>query len=419
MSAAMLRGRANGSVSAAAVQRCASAAVLATLRLAETRRFAHVHTAPVHCLALEKTAGRLLLSAGADTSIQMYDLDGAQETGPHSTRQIAPVHRVAAGAGHTRLVSSAEWYCVDAGMFSTGSFDGTVRVWDAGAMVEACRFDMEARVYSQHMSATGIHTLIAVADESAHIRLCDLTAGSFAQSIFADEGGNTAVAWSPTSPFLLATGGRSGSVRLWDIRRPDTQLHSLKSNITGPRRAASSTAVGGMLFTGDGSCVLSVGQDRRMRVWSVDNVDYAPWAEEVSTPHCHHHYAADTRGDRATHSATPAAALAAAAAAPPLLGPVNMAVTSATDATTLGSDVLFVPNGDTTVAAVDAASGRRLALLDGHFGPTTCAVWRASSLELFTSGADADILVWRPPALEQLSEAQQALQTDCWSDDCE
>ncbi|KAJ1818891.1 hypothetical protein LPJ56_003754, partial [Coemansia sp. RSA 2599] len=225
---ALLRGRASGGVSARTVQPAVSASVLRSLALSETKRVARVHSLPVHSLAIDRAFSRFMLSAGADTSIQLYDLDSVDAT--HTcARQIAPKQQVPSGAGHTRLVTSVEWYFGDCGMFSTGSFDNTLRIWDASEMTEACRFDLEARVNRHRMSTAGAHMLIAVADESEHVRLCDLASGAFAQALPVLAQGTSALAWSPTEPYVLATGGNDGSLKLWDIRQASSQLLLLSS----------------------------------------------------------------------------------------------------------------------------------------------------------------------------------------------
>ncbi|KAJ2635045.1 DNA excision repair protein ERCC-8 [Coemansia sp. RSA 1286] len=385
----LLRGRANGGVSIRAMQPAVSARVLRTLALSETKRMARVHTQPVHSLAIDRARGRFMLSAGADTSVQLYDLDSAETTAT-CARQIARKQQVPPGAGHTRLVTSVEWYFADSGMFSTGSFDNTLRVWDAGEMTEACRFDLGARVNRHQMSTTGAHMLIAVADESEHVRLCDLASGAFAQSLPVHGQGTSAVAWSPTEPYVLATGANNGSVKLWDIRRTDSQRQHLP--------APSDSKVGDLFFARDGihlvSIGLGVGVGRRLRKWSVLGPSQGALVFDLP-------------------ASAPAGAVASAASARSL----QAACTSASDGLTAGCEAVFVPNGDTAVAAMDVGDGTQLALLDGHLSQATCAAWRPGHLELFTGGADGNILVWCPPARETLSEAQAQARTDTWSDD--
>ncbi|KAJ2330609.1 hypothetical protein GGH91_006623, partial [Coemansia sp. RSA 2671] len=201
--------------------------VLSTMALAETKRMARAHSAAVHSLAIDNVEHRYMLSAGADISIQLYDLNSFEQT-PTCARQVAPTSQIAANAAstHTSLISSIAWYPLDKGMFTTSSFDHTLRVWDAQSMAEACQFDLDSRVLSHCMSVTGEHALIAATNESAYIRLCDLRSGSSAQTLLAHYSGSMAAAWSPKQPFVLASGGIDGALCMWDIRRADSQLCS-------------------------------------------------------------------------------------------------------------------------------------------------------------------------------------------------
>ncbi|KAJ1647748.1 DNA excision repair protein ERCC-8 [Coemansia erecta] len=401
----LVRGRANGDVLIRAMQPTVSARVLRSLALSETTRMARVHTLPVHSLAIDRALNRFMLSAGADTSIQLYDLD-CSETAVACAKQIAPKQQVPSGAGHTRLVTSIEWYFADCGMFSTGSFDNTLRVWDASNMTEACRFDLEARVNRHQMSTTGAHMLIAVADESEHVRLCDLASGAFAQSLPVHGQGTNAVAWSPTEPYVLATGGNDGSLKLWDIRQADSQLQHFSApsgpnaRNQSPVRSGTQHAgsldkkVGDMFFVKDGAHLVSIGIDHRLQKWLIAGSQSALLFDlQISV--------------------SSSSSMVNAGSAKSL----QATYTSASDELTAGSEVAFIPNGDTTVAVIDIANGTQMALLDGHLSQTLCAAWRPGHLELFTGGADGNILKWCPPAREMLSEAQKRAQKDTWSED--
>ncbi|KAJ2047945.1 hypothetical protein H4S04_004132 [Coemansia sp. S16] len=391
----LVRSRAIGAASASASHRAASEMVLSTMALSETKRMARAHSAAVHSLSIDNIEHRYMLSTGADISIQLYDLNNFEETATCS-QQVVPTSQIAASAAstHTRLISGIAWYPVDNGMFTTSSFDHTVRVWDAESMTEACQFDLESRVFSHSMSYTGAHALIAAADESAYIRLCDLRTGSSAQSLLAHHSGCLAVAWSPEQPYTLASGGIDGTLRLWDIRRADSQLcsfgHSSDSE-TNPSDSSNS-AIGGsvssVLFTGDGSRVISMGSSGKVSVWSIASPD-SPLVEcQLSV---------------SKHSNA-------------LSGSTQMALTTATTRRIADYEMLFCPSGGNNIAAIDIANGKHVASLDSHFAPVLCAAWRPEHLELYSSGADGNVLIWCPPVAEELSEEQRQIRQDTWSD---
>ncbi|KAJ2325302.1 hypothetical protein GGI00_005078, partial [Coemansia sp. RSA 2681] len=124
----LMRGRATGSISGSVSRRVASAKVLSTMALSETKRIARAHSAAIHGLSIDNIEHRHLLSAGADMSIQLYDLDSFEQTTTCS-HQVASASQIA--SAHTRLISCIEWYPLDSGMFTTSSFDCSLRVWDA------------------------------------------------------------------------------------------------------------------------------------------------------------------------------------------------------------------------------------------------------------------------------------------------
>ncbi|KAJ2715129.1 hypothetical protein H4R19_001371 [Coemansia spiralis] len=384
----IVRARADGSAPGASARRMLAANAFGALALAESKRLARAHTAAVHSLAIDAAHERYLLSAGADTSIQLYDLDaGSNNSGASSgVRQIEPTQSIPAGAGHSRIVSSVAWYPVDSGLFATASFDGTLCIWDAATMTEACRFDLECRVYCQAMSPTGAHALVAAASEAAHIRLGDLRTGAFAQTLPIRQPGGTAVAWSPVSPHILASGSAGGGLRLWDIRQAGGHLHDFGS---GDGADAHPGGVCGLLFAADGRRLVSSGTDAGVRVWDIDEPQ-SPLADIPS----------GCESDSRRYGALRRCELAIATA------PGDAA----------SSSIVFCPNGDNTVAAIDIAGGRRLPALDGHFAPTLCAAWRPGHAELYTGGADSNVLVWCAPARAAPSEDVAGLRADTWSE---
>ncbi|KAJ1732060.1 hypothetical protein LPJ61_002229 [Coemansia biformis] len=389
--ARIVRGRARGTTTAAATRRLLAARTYGALALAESKRLARAHTAAVHSLSIDAAQGRYLLSAGADTSIQLYDLDACGPAGP-GARQIEAVRCVPPGAGHGRFISSVAWYPVDSGMFSTSSFDGTLRIWDASTVAEACQFDLECRIYCQAMSPTGAHALVAAVSESAYIRLGDLRTGAFAQSLLAHQSGGTAVAWSPVAPYVLATGGTDGSLRLWDIRQAGSHLHDF-----GGSTVAHAGGVAGLLFAADGQRLVSSGARADVRVWHIDS----PQSPQFDLP-------SDTPSEDGGGGGRTSARYGAA-------GRCELALTTASGGAA-GADILFCPNGDTTVSVIDIANGRRLAPLDGHFATTLCAAWRPGRAELYTGGADSNILVWCAPERAAPDEDLAELQADAWSE---
>ncbi|KAJ2514172.1 hypothetical protein GGI11_004173 [Coemansia sp. RSA 2049] len=413
----IVRSRERGAISATDLSQEVSIRVLKTLALAETKRVARIHTAPLQSLAIDAVQQRYLLSAGLDTSIQLLDLE-ISEISADGLQQIPSLSHVASGSGHTRLVSTVEWYPVDSGMFSTSSFDHTLRVWDTATMTEACKFDLESRIYCHRMSPTGAHALIAAANESAYVRLCDLRTASAAQQIFAHQNGGTVVAWSPHQPYMLATGGADGALKLWDIRQSSAclavctrpLLPSLEArNETESMAAAHVGPVKSILFSRNTGLIASSGSDKCARIWQIDAAGLSPALLSE--------FPVGAKSQTDSNSDTSMSAINVIRGAGDGIGTtVEPSLTSSDDGT-IKSEIMFYPNSDGTISGIELMTGECVVVLEGHLAPASCLAWRAGHMELYSGGADNNILIWHPPAAENMSDKQAAARMDSWSDD--
>jgi len=152
-------------------------------------------------------------------------------------------------------------------------------------------FSFDAKIYSHCASPVPVHTLIACIFHSLNclisggaelpsIRLVDLRTGGVTQTLTGHSFGFViAVQWSPTQPYLLASGGHDGTVRLWDVRRGKSCLASLDQHNTAsrgtggwlnPTNKAHTGLVNGLEFTADGLHLVSVGHDEEIRVWDME-----------------------------------------------------------------------------------------------------------------------------------------------------
>uniref|UniRef100_A0A8C0XCE2 ERCC excision repair 8, CSA ubiquitin ligase complex subunit n=1 Tax=Castor canadensis TaxID=51338 RepID=A0A8C0XCE2_CASCN len=63
---------------------------------------------------------------------------------------------------HKYSVETVQWYPHDTGMFTSSSFDKTLKVWDTNTLQTADVFTFEETVYSHHMSPVSTkHCLVA------------------------------------------------------------------------------------------------------------------------------------------------------------------------------------------------------------------------------------------------------------------
>jgi len=240
---------------------------------------------------------------------------------------------------------------------------------------------MPGTVYSIAMSPIATtHALLAVASSDQQVRLCDLSTGSSTHTLFGHREGVLATKWSPYNEFLLATGSLDSTIRLWDIRKSHSCLISLDSHQTrslthneskirnqnapsslGGKKSATATAHDGIVtsleFTPDGLFLLSSGTDNRLRLWNT-------------------HTGVNTL---VTYS-----------------GIKNNWKKGTQISVSSNGMIVFHPN-ERVILAFDIFSGELLYTLNAHYAPICCCRFNPVIEELYSSGHDAQILVWSPP----------------------
>ena len=209
----------------------------------------------VSSMAIDEVEDRYLLCGFADGSLAIVDVEERPGAQPSKFEAVIRIDRaqVPHARGHSFGISGVAWYPKDTGarallaalaparrsglcaalpdypcaaypgLFVTGSFDKTVKVWDANSEQEALKFDVGDHVYGlavQSMAQT--HSLLAVACGDQRVALLDMASGGRKHTLLGHRGPVHAVCWSTSDEFVLATGGTDGTLRLWDIRRSQT-----------------------------------------------------------------------------------------------------------------------------------------------------------------------------------------------------
>lgn len=240
--------------------------------------------AAVNSLALETIDHRYMFSGCADSSLKLWDLKPDEDEDPDEYKTIAQIPRKSA---HQFGVSAVKWWPFDTGLFTTASFDHTVKIWDTNNLEVAHTFDLTSRVYSIAISASqqnehSAQATIAVASDQPFIRLLDLRAGSSAHTLPGHKGKTLAVDWHPNRPYLLALGGYDGEAKVWDIRRSDSCLCRLDLTKTNERDLqtdwlnlkseavkAHAGPVNAVLWDEMGTTLYTAGNDDKVRVWDM------------------------------------------------------------------------------------------------------------------------------------------------------
>jgi WD40 repeat protein len=238
----------------------------------------HLHrrraAGPVTALDVSAEDGRFLVAGRKDGSIALFDLSqwGGQVGADGRSTLHAPVAQAlrappissndqAGGGeggdshrppqGHRGEVTSARWYPADSGAFLTSSSDGNLLVWDSHEMEPVIcytpfrRYDSAARhrhssppttrgslltsaaaptgqvlgVDSMEVSKRSWHSVAVASRMDASVKLVDIRTGASSHSLVGHERGILCLQWSPSSDFVLASGGIDRSVRIWDVRK--------------------------------------------------------------------------------------------------------------------------------------------------------------------------------------------------------
>ncbi|RPB12099.1 WD40 repeat-like protein [Morchella conica CCBAS932] len=223
----------------------------------------------VNALDIERQNSKFLLSAGADASISLWNLDST----PDRELGFEPTEFVPSPKSHKYAISSISFYPADHGLFITSSFDKTVKAWDTNAMEYVTEFNLEEIVYSAVMAPKSFHTMVAVSSQFPAVRLLDLNTGGNIHSLVGHIGAGTlGINWSPRDEYILASGGTDGTVRLWDIRRAASCLACLDKTNSGSykvdgKNLAHDGPVNGVSWSEDGAQLVTLGHDDTMRVW--------------------------------------------------------------------------------------------------------------------------------------------------------
>jgi WD40 repeat protein len=184
-----------------------------------------------------------------------------------------PTAAIARLKGHAETVYAVA-FSPDGRYVLTGSFDKTLKLWDAVTGKEIKTFSGPAAhqnlILSVAFSPDGRLLASGASDNTAKIweTPLDRPLRTFAQAA-----GVNAVALSPDGT-RLAGAGRDGAIKIWNTA-DGKQLFNLTGH-TGP--------ITGVSFSGNGQLLASSGSDRTMRLWNLTNGQAIGTVEAHATP---------------------------------------------------------------------------------------------------------------------------------------
>ncbi|KAM8793350.1 LOW QUALITY PROTEIN: DNA excision repair protein ERCC-8-like [Eudromia elegans] len=290
---------------------------------------------------------------------------------------------------HKYSVETVQWYPHDTGMFTSSSFDKTLKICDTNTLQPADVFHFDGTVHSHHMSPVATkHCLIAVSTKSPKVQLCDLKSGSWSHILQGHRQEVLAVSWSPRHEYILAAASADGRAKLWDVRRASGCLVTLDQH-NGEKSRTSSEAVNtahngrvnGLCYTHDGLHVLTISTDDRMRLWNSSTgentlVNYGKVCNE------------SRKGLKFTV----------------YLG--------------CNPEFAFVPYGN-TIAVYTIFSGELITRLRGHYSTVDCCIFQPNFQELYSGSRDCNILAWIPALQEHSDDTSEKhlnpAYEDAWS----
>jgi WD40 repeat protein/serine/threonine protein kinase len=196
------------------------------------------HQGPVSALSLSAD-GRRVVTGSWDATLRLWD---------------ARSGRLLTGCdGHTDYVISVAW-APDGRRLASGGLDQTLRLWRGDGTPERT-LPHEAPVAALAFSPDGGVLVSGGWDGAVRLWSGD---GAPVAALGGHAGNVTAVAIAPSRP-LLASGGADASVRLWDAA-----THQELATLTG-----HAGEVAALAFSRDGRYLVSASRDATLRVWSV------------------------------------------------------------------------------------------------------------------------------------------------------
>lgn len=379
------------------------------------------HYGPVNRLAIEKQDYRYILCGGSDGAVSLYDLEQTSSAeGIYAmTSSLAAGHLGSLHGQRDRLlagaISALQWYPTDTGAFVSACRKGSISLWDTNAFTIVSSFD----VLGQGVNCAALNgceansrPLLAVGTITDNkIYLADISIGDSSHTLLGHSDIITAVAWSPSHPFQLASASQDGSMKLWDIRKAGYQALLMSfdwrqdhSAIVSSRFASSSEPtrkrktlptddsilreprsidwsrnqlsvahegpIMSIQYSSCGRFLMSAGNDKKLKQWNTTTGQLEPV-----------HYDIGCKSEL----------------------PYSMDVASFEHP---ADDVLIMPSGSSGsigLMPIHTESGKCIKTLRGHLGMINSVVYRRPSQQVVSCSKDGLVFVWSCPSSDELT----------------
>jgi WD40 repeat protein len=241
------------------------------------------HQGGIRAVAFSSPDGQKLASAGHDSTVRLWDLCRQSNMKPKLLGRnlpigfwiLLPIDLLAVIlflCVHTETVSSLA-YSSHEEMLASGSWDGTVRLWDRQGNLVKCWFhtlEESEEKQSNDVQAVAFHPtkkMLASGGNDGIIRLWDLNQPNFLENPPSLDGHHRkpvrSIAFSANGE-MLASGGEDGTVVLWkDINNTNEKI-----TLGQHYKDGELTKVNSVAFSPDGKMIVSGGNDWKVRQWS-------------------------------------------------------------------------------------------------------------------------------------------------------
>ncbi|MFH4975224.1 hypothetical protein AB6A40_001933 [Gnathostoma spinigerum] len=338
----------------------------------------------ISAMSIDPVDNRYLLCGACNGDLSIVDLE--QPLLKDTTKPVE--HSVISGrsrGNHRYRVNCCQWFPQYTSSFLTSSTDKTMKLWDTNRFKVVDEYEfVGVPVYFHWCPSPSYRCLIAVASMSSNIDLIDPRAGDSMQNLRWKSEGISSVQWSAEHDNFLLSGGKNGSLFLWDVRSTRSPLKILQSG----QDNAHSTCVSGIRFSDDGLYAVSISYDQVIRVWRTHTM------ESTST----------------------------------IKLPARQSQMK--DILTIHFDVFCddgvlracIPLDDQILLlSLDANIEETRSLLVGHFHTVNACLYRKSFNQVISSSNDRMVLIWSPAMDEELPDQKSvvvhSLQEDEWSDE--
>lgn len=185
------------------------------------------HTSSILALSHNRLARNLLLSASADTTVKLWDLN-VPPSAPSSTFSAAQSFEL-----HTDKVQAVQWHPFQASAALTGGWDGCVRVWDTrtpndgvgvrvDSDVECVRWDpWEESGFLVALDNGLVQKFDARTLARAGAKGATPPKGKAVWTLSAHDASVSALEVNPLIPGCVVTGGVDKLVKVWNVEETD------------------------------------------------------------------------------------------------------------------------------------------------------------------------------------------------------